>query len=180
MELISYMYLSVSSFVQLVCETFPPRSQLHSASDRHGSGKIRMKCISNRSISNSAAILPLCNFFITYTENIAYWEKNSGRMQTPIGTSLLSAILICSAVAALEPPPQQPLGHVDNEEFTGGLPFSTSALEEYIEGAMEKWHAPGMAVAIINGNETWAKVSVSLTTTTAIHSASLPLPSSHK
>lgn len=78
-------------------------------------------------------------------------------MKTPIGPSLLSAILICSAVAALEPPPQQPLGHVDNEEFTGGLPFSTSALEEYIGGAMEKWHAPGMAVAIINGNETWAK-----------------------
>lgn len=79
--------------------------------------------------------------------------------------SLISVLflptLVYSAVAAQESPPQQPLGLFDDEASAGGLPFSTSALEEYIEGAMEKWHAPGMAVAIINGNKTWAKVSFS-------------------
>lgn len=92
-------------------------------------------------------------------------------MKTQIGFSLLSS-LVHGAVAALEAPPQQPLGHVDNEEFTGRLPFSTSALEEYIEASMEKWHAPGMAVSIINGNETWAKVSFSHITATSFS----PLP----
>lgn len=40
----------------------------------------------------------------------------------------------------------------------GKLPFATAELEEYIEDVMERWHAPGMAVAIINGENTWAKV----------------------
>lgn len=38
------------------------------------------------------------------------------------------------------------------------LPFSTAELEEYIGDVMDRWHAPGMAVAVINGEETWAKV----------------------
>lgn len=71
--------------------------------------------------------------------------------------------LVCLALAAPGSSTQQPLGHANNGASTDGLPFSTSALEEYIEAAMENWHAPGMAVAIINGNETWAKVSFSHT-----------------
>lgn len=80
-------------------------------------------------------------------------------MRTPIDTFLLS-ILVCNAIGVSDSPIQQPLGHIDGEASKNGLPFSISALEEYIKGAMEKWHAPGMAVAIINGNETWAKVSL--------------------
>lgn len=80
-------------------------------------------------------------------------------MRTPVGTFLLP-ILLYNAIAVPDLPLQQPLGHVDSEASENGLPFSTSALEDYIEGSMEKWHAPGMAVAIINGNATWAKVSL--------------------
>lgn len=32
------------------------------------------------------------------------------------------------------------------------------ALETYIEHLMEKWHVPGLAIAIVDGNKTWAKV----------------------
>lgn len=80
-------------------------------------------------------------------------------MRTPAGIFLLST-LVCNAIAVLDSPIQKPLEHLDGEASKNGLLFSTSALEEYIEGAMEKWHAPGMAVAIINGSETWAKVSL--------------------
>lgn len=79
-------------------------------------------------------------------------------MRASVGYLLASA-LVCSTSAVPEYLSQQPLGHDDNEALKAGLPFSTSALEKYIESSMKKWHALGMAVAIINGNETWAKVS---------------------
>jgi len=79
-------------------------------------------------------------------------------MRTPFGF-LFGSTLVCLALASLESSSQHPLGHADNEASEDVLPFSTSDLVEYIEGSMEKWHAPGMAVAIINGNVTWAEVS---------------------
>lgn len=94
-------------------------------------------------------------------------------MRTLIGAFLLS-ILVCNIIGVTDSPIQQPLGHIDGEASKNGLPFSTSALEEYIKSAMEKWHAPGMAVAIINGNETWAKVSLSHHS----HLMKAPFPSS--
>lgn len=75
-------------------------------------------------------------------------------------TGALSCFTLgCLALAIPEWSSQQPLGHVDSQASEDALPFSTSDLVEYIEGAMKKWHAPGMAVAIINGNVTWAEVS---------------------
>ncbi|KAI0121106.1 penicillin-binding protein [Xylariales sp. AK1849] len=37
------------------------------------------------------------------------------------------------------------------------LPVVTPELERYIHDVMESFHAPGMAIAIVQGNETWAK-----------------------
>jgi len=34
-------------------------------------------------------------------------------------------------------------------------------LEAYVEGMMKKWHVPGLAIAIIDGNKTWVKVCFS-------------------
>lgn len=77
------------------------------------------------------------------------------------------AVVARWAAATLEiPTQQQPLlspplhdsDHGDSSSSTS-LPFSTVAFEEYIDGVMERWHAPGMAVAMINGNDTYAKVS---------------------
>lgn len=82
-------------------------------------------------------------------------------MRIPIG-ALLGCTLVSLTLAVPDWSSQQPLGHVDNESSQDALPFSTSDLVEYIEDAMKKWHAPGMAVAIINGNVTWAEVSIFL------------------
>lgn len=80
-------------------------------------------------------------------------------MRSAIGVVFGSA-LVCLAFAAPEISSQHPLGHDDGDASENALPFSTSDLESYIEGTMKKWHAPGMAVAIVNSNATWAKVSV--------------------
>ncbi|KUI56636.1 D-aminopeptidase [Cytospora mali] len=82
-------------------------------------------------------------------------------MRFSIEISLLS-VLVCGSGAFLNSPPQRPLATqpsgADHDAFqTDALPFSTAALEGYIEDVLERWHAAGMAVAIINGNETWAK-----------------------
>lgn len=31
-------------------------------------------------------------------------------------------------------------------------------LEVYIDEIMQRWHVPGLSVAVVQGNETWAKV----------------------
>lgn len=103
--------------------------------------------------------------FAIHTSSII---EDSNKMRTPIG-ALSGCTLVCLALAVPEWSSQQPLGHADNEASQDALPFSTSDLVEYIEGTMKKWHAPGMAVAIINGNVTWAEVSFSLPFSLSCH-----------
>lgn len=55
-------------------------------------------------------------------------------------------------------PFQKQAGDDESPLGSGNLPFSTSELEEYIQDVMERWHAPGVAVAIIKGGNTWTKV----------------------
>lgn len=71
-----------------------------------------------------------------------------------------------TTAAHLNQPPQRPItaqlpAEAPDGGFgkdAGGLPFSTAKLEAYIEDVMERWHAAGLAISVINGNETWAKV----------------------
>ncbi|POS75331.1 hypothetical protein DHEL01_v206283 [Diaporthe helianthi] len=77
-------------------------------------------------------------------------------MRTSIGV-IFGSTLACFTLAAPETSSQHPLGHDDSGESENGLPFPTSDLVDYIKGTMEKWHAPGMAVAIVNGKTTWAE-----------------------
>lgn len=77
----------------------------------------------------------------------------------------VAALALCAAALLQVPSQQQPFaaplydaGHGDGPQ-SSSLPFSTTAFEEYVEDVMERWHAPGLAVAVINGNSTWAKVS---------------------
>lgn len=38
-------------------------------------------------------------------------------------------------------------------------PFAAgSELNQYIDDLMERWHIPGLAVAVVDGDDTWAKV----------------------
>ena len=67
--------------------------------------------------------------------------------------------------------PQIPLGpHLGADNLmavpSGHLPFAVNDLEPYIVDVMERWHAAGMAVAIVSKNETWAKVRTAISTTT--------------
>lgn len=80
-------------------------------------------------------------------------------MRCAVG-AVFGAAWVRLAFAAPEASSQHPLGHDDGGASEHALPFSTSDLEKFIEGTMEKWHAPGMAVSVINGNATWAKVSL--------------------
>lgn len=75
----------------------------------------------------------------------------------------LAAVLALSVTVALGVTQQIPLAWQTDTEDSGGtspgdLPFSTADLEEYIEDVMDRWHAPGMAVAVINGEHTWENV----------------------
>lgn len=52
---------------------------------------------------------------------------------------------------------QSPLHNED--QTIGDVPRVVSKdLDEFIERIREEWHAPGLAVAIVDGNNTWAKV----------------------
>lgn len=33
-----------------------------------------------------------------------------------------------------------------------------SDLEDYVHAVMKEWHVPGMAIAVIDGTQTWSKV----------------------
>lgn len=74
--------------------------------------------------------------------------------------------VIGAAIAAVpgawdqRPLAEQAGGNIAHDAGTSNsLSSLTTNLEEYIEDVMERWHAPGMAVAIIKGEETWTKVS---------------------
>lgn len=38
-------------------------------------------------------------------------------------------------------------------------PLDASA-DQYVEGLMKEWHTPGLAIAVIHENNTWAKVKI--------------------
>lgn len=41
----------------------------------------------------------------------------------------------------------------------GGVPIVTNDLEDFVRLQMSAGHVPGMAISIIDGNNTWSKVS---------------------
>lgn len=38
--------------------------------------------------------------------------------------------------------------------------IATNAFENYVEEQMKTWQVPGVAIAVLEGNETWIKVSL--------------------
>lgn len=82
---------------------------------------------------------------------------------------IFAVLAVAGATVAAVPEPweQRPLpaqqagdDHAQDASTSYEGPFSTTELEEYIEDVMERWHTPGMAVAIIKGESTWTKVSL--------------------
>ena len=56
-----------------------------------------------------------------------------------------------------EPGAQKPL---NGDAETGRLSWTTNGLEDFVETMMKKWHVPGLALSIIDGNDTWSKVFI--------------------
>jgi len=70
--------------------------------------------------------------------------------------AILFALAALGHDVASEQAPQQVLGNGHTR-----TPFQRGGkleLEQFIEDTMREWRIPGLAVAIINGNSTWAKV----------------------
>lgn len=51
-----------------------------------------------------------------------------------------------------------PLGASEDDMYFAPEGVVAPNLEDYVGAIMKEWHVPGMAIAVINGNETWSKV----------------------
>ncbi|KAK6221273.1 penicillin-binding [Colletotrichum tabaci] len=68
------------------------------------------------------------------------------------------AALLLGSRASAEHAEQRPLRSDDQSREGHHHPRVVSPdLDAYIEGIMREWHAPGLAVAIVDGDKTWAK-----------------------
>lgn len=77
-----------------------------------------------------------------------------------ITTANMFSFSLCSVALALVPlsyalssQDQTPLHEVDHSPFTSDFDKSVVRL-------MNNWHVPGLAIAIVNGNETYSKVRI--------------------
>jgi hypothetical protein len=50
------------------------------------------------------------------------------------------------------------LAEADSHDASGHIAIVTKDLEDFIQEKMKKWHAPGLAIAIIEGDKSWYKV----------------------
>lgn len=44
-----------------------------------------------------------------------------------------------------------------DDASSSGSPF-TSAFDDRVEELLKEWHTPGIAIAVVHGDETWTKV----------------------
>lgn len=79
-------------------------------------------------------------------------------MQLSLVLATAGAVLAAVPGSREQKPFHKQAGDDESPLGSGNFPSSTSELEEYIEEVMERWHAPGVAVAIIKGGGTWTKV----------------------
>jgi CubicO group peptidase (beta-lactamase class C family) len=48
---------------------------------------------------------------------------------------------------------------VDDAFGSDSIGIADASFEAYIQDQMAKWHVPGFAIALIDGNKTWSNVS---------------------
>lgn len=66
------------------------------------------------------------------------------------------ALSLLWATAALTTETQKVLSSSDGEKRN---PLD-SKFEQFALGLLDEWHVPGMSIAVVDGDETWAAVSV--------------------
>lgn len=64
--------------------------------------------------------------------------------------------LSVTAQAVGEDAAQRPLQSSDDDSSV-----LSSDIGAYIEGLMKEWHVPGLSVAVVDGDKTWAEVPIS-------------------
>ena len=73
-------------------------------------------------------------------------------------TRLVAGLFLCaSVIQASATDQQQPLIPNHRDATTSQDPF-TSDFSSFVEQAMQDWHVAGLAISIVDGNETYAKV----------------------
>lgn len=78
----------------------------------------------------------------------------------------LTLSLHAAAGAKRQPTPTR---GVPNGQYGGDeVAFANEAFEQFILAQMDEWHVPGLSMAVIEGNKTWAKVVAAM-----YHSASI-------
>ncbi|KAF7561463.1 hypothetical protein G7046_g2680 [Stylonectria norvegica] len=78
-----------------------------------------------------------------------------------LSTSLYLASAALAAALGVQPP-QIPLDHLPPNVKPSGpgnddIPIANVDFERYIQDKMDRWHVPGLAIALLDGNKTWAK-----------------------
>jgi len=75
-----------------------------------------------------------------------------------IALSLGLVLSPCLGEDAQKPLLTDRVGPDPARHVSGDIPFVTEDLEAFIEAKMKQWHCPGLAIGIIDGNQTWFKV----------------------
>ncbi|RMJ10546.1 hypothetical protein CDV36_009820 [Fusarium kuroshium] len=52
---------------------------------------------------------------------------------------------------------QQQLSESTDHDDSNDVPIADAAFEQYVRDKMARWHAPGLAMAILDGNKTWTR-----------------------
>ena len=74
-------------------------------------------------------------------------------------TSLIFLLYVCICHAVGWKPKSYPTRGVPKGQYgSDDVLVANEAFEQFIMAQMEEWHVPGLAMAIIEGNRTWAKV----------------------
>jgi CubicO group peptidase (beta-lactamase class C family) len=79
-------------------------------------------------------------------------------------TACIALASVCSASPVREPLVQRPLDGYNSQDSQHGctygcddVPVADETLRTYIKDLMERGHVPGLAIAILDGNKTWAE-----------------------
>lgn len=91
---------------------------------------------------------------------MCYVAMGTGIMNSLSSRSLALFATCCAGLLHnAQQPLTAPLQLVSSQvEHAPRIADLAAELEEYIAALIHRWHVPGLAVAVVQGNETWAKV----------------------
>lgn len=82
-------------------------------------------------------------------------------MKTSCILALAGGCLACTVAAAAAQNGSRTIprtGVPPGSHGSDDVPMADAAFEDFIVDAMKEWNLPGLSIAIVDGNKTWAKV----------------------